>query len=148
MPSQNFTLLSQALAKAQIDFSTVTVKALLINTTVPTEANFDAWQFRSDVTNEHAATGNYVTGGFACTATVNAADTTNNLTGVTIIPTVGNGAAVFTNSTIDSNGAIIYVDTGLATTDRLITFVDFGATISSVNGDFKVTFSDDLNISV
>lgn len=149
MASQNFTNLSQHLANADIDFGAGTFKALLIDdVAIPTETQFDTWVDRADVTTEHAVSGNYVAGGFACTATVNAVNTTDNKTGVTIIPTVGNGNAVFTSATISSKGAIIYLSTGTAANDLLIGFVDFSGTVASTNGDYNVTFSTDLEISV
>lgn len=146
MPSQNLTNLSQILAQAK--FNGVAVKALLLATVLPTEAELDAWKFRSEVTLEHAVAGAYILGGFDCTLTIGATDITNNLTPVTIIPTVGNGGVVFANSTISSVGAMVYISTGTDTTDELLTFVDFGGTITSSSGDFKVTFSDPINISV
>jgi len=152
MASQNFTNLSQHQAKGTIDFSADTFYALLINTTVPSEANLDAWVFRSDVTDEHAVSGNYTAGGFACTATVDALDTANNRTPVTIVPAVGNGNAVFSSSTISSNGALIFRRVGADLTtpadDELVAFVDFGGTITSTNGDFNVTFSTPIYINV
>lgn len=62
MASANFTNLPRALAKADIDFDTATFKVMLV-TSIPSEANLDAWANRSDVTNEHAASGNYAAGG-------------------------------------------------------------------------------------
>ena len=61
MASTNFTNLTDHLAKAAINFSTDSFKCMLV-TSVPSEANFDAWVNRSDVTNEHAATGGYTAG--------------------------------------------------------------------------------------
>lgn len=149
MASQNFTNLSDHLARAKIDFSTVTVKGLLIdNVAVLTETQLDTWVDRADVTNEHAVSGNYVDGGFACTVTIGAVDTATNKTPIDIIPTAGNGAAVFSNSTISSLGCILYVSTGVEANDLLICFVDFGGEVNSSDADFKVTLSTDLEVSV
>ncbi len=152
MASANFTNLSQYIANANIDFGAGTFKAMLMDDGItPTEIELDTWIDRADVDTadrEHAVSGNYVAGGFDCTATVNATDTTNNLTGITIVPTVGNGNAVFSSSTISSVGAIIYLSTGVAANDLLISFVDFNGTITSTNDDFKVTITNDLEISV
>jgi len=145
MASQNFTNLASHLANASIDFSSVTIKALLINETIPSEANLDAWVDRADVTNEHAISGNYVAGGFACTRVLEALDTGNNKISVTITPT---NTPVFSNATISSKGAIIYVSTGVEANDLLIGWVDFGSTITSTNGDYTVTFTDTLDIMV
>ena len=151
MASRNFTIRATNLAKGVIDYSTDTFYAMLL-TSIPSEANLDGWAVRNDVTNEHAATGNYVTGGFACTATVEAQVDLTDSVDITIIPTVGNGNAVFTNSTISSVGALIFRQVGgdmtTPLTDNLVSFVDFGGTITSTNGDFNVTFSTPTTINV
>lgn len=142
MASQNFTYLPRALAKADLDFDTLTAKVLLV-TSIPTEGNFDAWVYRSDVGNEHAATGNYTTGGIAQAYTLGALDTTNNRQPITWT-NITNG---WTSATISAVGAIIYKDTGLNTTDILLHFVDFGGTISSTNGNFSITYSTPFYIN-
>jgi len=145
MASQNFTNLADHLARAKIDFSAVTIKALLINTTVPTETDLDTWVDRDDVTNEHAISGGYLAGGFDCTVVVEALDTVNNKVSVTITPT---NIPTYTNATISSKGSIIYVSTGLAANDLLIGFVDFNGTVSIVDGDYTVVFLDPLDIVI
>lgn len=142
MASANFRNLPRALALGQIDFSTATFKALLV-TVAPTETELDTWVDRADVTTEHAATGAYTTGGFAVTASVGAVDTTNNRVDVTFSAT----NPVFSVSTISAVGAIVYLSTGTAANDLLVSFVDFGSTVSSTNGDFSVTFSAPLRIA-
>jgi len=142
MASANFSNITDHLAKAAVNFSTDTFKAVLV-TSVPSEANLDAWVNRSDVTNEHAATGGYTTGGFAVTASVGTVDTTNNRTAVTF--TCGN--PTYSSATISAVGCIIYKSTGTASTDKLLHFVDFGGTVSSSNGTFTVSFSTPLYIN-
>lgn len=142
MASSNFRNLPLALALGQIDFSNATFKALLV-TAVPSESELDTWVDRVDVTTEHAATGAYTTGGFAVTASVGAVDATNNRVDITFSAT----NPVFSTSTISAVGAIVYVSTGTAANDLLVAFVDFGATVSSTNGDFSVTFSTPLRIT-
>ena len=151
MASRNFTIRATNLAKGAINYSTDTFYAMLV-TTIPIEGNLDGWAFRSNVTNEHAATGNYVTGGFACSATVEVQNDGTDSVDITIVPTVGNGNAVFSNSTITSVGAIIFRQVGgdmtTPATDNLVSFVDFGGTITSTDGDFNVTFSTPSTIGV
>lgn len=142
MASTNFTNLTDHLAKAAINFSTDSFKCMLV-TSVPSEANFDAWVNRSDVTNEHAATGGYTAGGVAVTATVGAVDTTNNRQSVTFT----NLAPGWTSATLTAVGCIIYKNTGTSTTDKLVTFVDFGGTVSSTSGNYSITFSTPLYIN-
>ena len=81
MASANFTNLPRHLAKADIDFDTSTFKVLLVSS-VPSEANLDAWVYRSDVGNEITGTG-YSAGGISQAFTLDAVDTTNNRQSVT-----------------------------------------------------------------
>lgn len=142
MASTNFTNITDHLAKAAVNYSTDTFKAVLV-TSVPTEGNFDAWVNRSDVTNEHGATGGYTTGGFSVTASVGAVDTTNNRVPVTF--TCAN--PTYSGATLSAAGCIIYKSTGTSSTDKLLHFVDFGGTVSSTAGNFTVTFTTPLYIN-
>lgn len=141
MASANYTNLPAHLANAAINFGTASFKVLL-HSSVPSEANLDAWVYRSDVTNEAAGTG-YTAGGVAVTATVSAVDTTNNRVSVTF----SNLAPGWTTSTITALAASIYVSTGTAATDKLVTMVDFGGSVVSTAGNYSVTFSTPLYIN-
>lgn len=147
MASQNFTYLANSLAEGAINYRTATFKALLMdNTTIPTESELDTWVDRADVLREHGATGNYTTGGFAITATVEAVpDATNNNIEISFAETT---SPAFSASTIDSIGAIIYLSTGVAADDLLVSFVDFGGTISSTSDNFNVTFDTPLQLNI
>ena len=135
MASANFTNLPRALAKGDIDFDTNTFKVLLISS-IPSEANLDAWANRSDVTNEITGTG-YTAGGIAQAFTLDAVDTTNNRQSVTWT-NITNG---WTSATFSAVGAIIYKNTGTASTDTLLHMVDFGGTVSCTAGNFNITYS-------
>lgn len=141
MASANFRNLADHLAKAAINFGTDTFKCLLVSA-VPSESNLDAWINRSDVTTEVTGTG-YTAGGVAVTATVGAVDTTNNRVSVTF----GNLAPGWASSTITAAAALIYKSTGTASTDKLVSMVDFGGNVSSTNGNFSVSFSTPLYIN-
>lgn len=141
MASANFTNLTDHLAKAAINFGTDSFKCLLVSS-VPSEANLDSWVNRSDVTNEISGTG-YTAGGVAVTATVGAVDTTNNRQSITF----GNLSPGWTSATLTAVGCIIYKSTGVAGNDKLVTFVDFGGTVSSTAGNYSVTFSTPLYIN-
>jgi len=141
MASANFTNLPDHLAKGAINFATASFKCMLM-TAVPSETNLDAWVNRSDVTGEATGTG-YTAGGVAVTATVSAVDTTNNRVSITF----SNLAPGWTSSTISAAAAIVYLSTGVAANDKLITMVDFGGTVSSTNGNYSVTFSTPLYIN-
>lgn len=141
MASANYSNLPLHLANGAINFGTASFKCLL-HSSVPSEANLDAWVNRSDVTNEVTGTG-YTAGGVAVTATVSSVDTTNNRVSIAF----SNLAPGWTSSTITALAATIYVSTGTASTDKLVTMVDFGGTVSSTNGNFSVTFSTPLYIN-
>lgn len=49
----------------------------------------------------------------------------------------------FSNSTIDASYAVIYQDTGTASTSTIVAILDFGGQKSSDNGDFTVSFGAD-----
>lgn len=135
MASANFTNLPRALAKGDIDFDTLTCKVMLVSS-VPSEANLDAWANRSDVTNEITGTG-YTAGGIAQAFTLDAVDTTNNRQSVTYT-NISNG---WTTATFSALGAIIYKNSGSASTDTLLHFVDFGGTQSCSAGNFSISYS-------
>lgn len=142
MASTNFSNITDHLARAAVNYASDTFKAVLV-TSVPTEGNFDSWINRSDVTNEHAATGGYTTGGFSVTASVGAVDTTNNRVPVTFTC----ASPTYSSATLSAAGCIIYKSTGTSSTDKLLHFVDFGSNVSSTNGNFTVTFSTPLYIN-
>lgn len=135
MASANFTNLPRALAKADIDFDTATFKVLLVSS-LPSEANLDAWANRSDVTDEVTGTG-YTAGGIAQAFTLDAVDTTNNRQSVTYT-NITNG---WTASTFSAVGCIIYKNSGSAATDTLLHLVDFGGPVSCTAGNFSITYS-------
>lgn len=143
MASANFTNLPRALAKGDIDFDTNTFKVLLVSS-LPSEANLDAWANRSDVTGVEVANGNgYTTGGIAQAFTLDAIDTTNNRQSVTWT-NITNG---WTSSTFSAVGAIIYKNSGTSTTDTLLHLVDFGGTVSCTAGNFSITYSTPFYIN-
>jgi len=135
MASANFTNLPRHLAKGDLDFDTATFKVLLISS-VPSEANLDAWVYRSDVTTEITGTG-YTAGGIAQAFTLAAIDTTNNRQAVTYTD-ITNG---WTTATFSAVGAIIYKDTGNSATDILLHMIDFGGTVSCTAGTYSITYS-------
>lgn len=141
MASANFTNLPRALAKGDIDFDVNTFKVLLV-TSLPSEANLDAWANRSDVTGEVTGTG-YTAGGIAQAFTLDAIDTTNNRQSITYT-NITNG---WTSSTFSAVGAIIYKNSGTSTTDTLLHLVDFGGTVSCTAGNFSITYSTPFYIN-
>lgn len=141
MASTNFTNFTRALATAGHNFSSDSLKVLLVSS-VPSETNLDSWANRSDVTNEITGTG-YTAGGIAQAYTLNALDTTNNRQSITMT----NITSGWTTATFTTEGAIIYKDTGSAATDKLIQFVDFSGSQSVSSGTFGITYTTDLLIT-
>lgn len=138
MPSANSLFLPKRLADA---YFTGSFKMLLVSS-APSESDLDTFDFRADIANEVAASGTYATGGAAVTCSVGAVDTANNRVAVTF----GNPAA-FTSATISAVGGWIYKAVGSAATDELVTYVDFGGTITSTAGTFTVTMSTPLYVN-
>ncbi len=131
MASQVYDSAAFKLATGGMDMDTDTFKCMLVTSTyVP---NKKTHVNRSDVTNEVTGTG-YTAGGEAVTVTATN-DTTNDRTDITL------GAVSWAASTITARGAIYYKSTGVATTDALVAYIDFGSDISSTNAAFALSSS-------
>lgn len=141
MASTAFTNLTRNLCLARHNFSSDTLKVLLVSS-VPSETNLDAWVARSDVTNEITGTG-YTAGGIAQAYTFNAIDSANNRNTITLTD-ITNG---WTTATFSALGAIVYKNSGVASTDYLIGFVDFLGTVSCTAGNFSIDYTSDLLIT-
>ena len=116
----------------QIDFDTDTIKVMLVTSSYVFS---DAHEFRSSITNETSGD-NYVAGGAV-------------ITGINI-STVGNTTNVFgvdslwaadVGSPFSFSAAVIYKDTGLAATDQLISYHDFGTTLSNTGQSVILSWS-------
>ena len=138
MASGNALILTKRMADA---YFTGTFKFLLVSS-VPSEANFDAYDFRDDIANEVTGTG-YTAGGVAATVTVGSVDTTNDRTPVTITDLTN----AWTSSTISAVGGWLYKVVGSSATDQLVGFVDFGGTVTSTAGNYSVTFTAPLYVN-
>ena len=138
MASGNALILTKRMADA---YFTGTYKFLLVSS-VPSEANFDAYDFRDDIANEVTGTG-YTAGGVAATVTVGSVDSTNDRTPVTITDLTN----AWTSSTITAVGGWLYKVIGSAATDQLVAFVDFGGTVSSTAGNFSVAFTTPIYVN-
>lgn len=107
------------LAKADIDFDTVALKAMLCGSGYT--ADFDAHEFRSSVTSEVTGTG-YTAGGIALTGEAITLDTANNRLKI--------DAADADFGTLTVTGItqlVLYVDTGNAATDLLVSAHTFAS---------------------
>lgn len=140
MASANFTALTGYVATGSVKFDgTQSFKVLLV-TAVPSETNLDGWSNRADVTTETSGT-NYPVGGIAQPFTYNGGDTGNNRASVTYTN------VSIANATVSAVGAIIYLDSGAAATDKLLHFVDFGGTVTSTAAAFSITYSTPFYIN-
>lgn len=139
MASTNSLFLPKRLADAY--FGSGSFKMLLVSS-VPSETDFDGFDFRNDITNEVTGSG-YTAGGFAVTPTVGSVDTSNNRVAVTF----ANLSPALATATVSAVGGWIYKDTGNAATDQLVQFVDFGGTVSSTAAAFNITFTSPLYVN-
>lgn len=123
----------RALAVGSIDFDTDTFKVMLVTSSYTPD--FDAHDFRNDITNEITGTG-YTAGGNSATITVAAIDTVNNRLDITL------GGTTWSTSTITARGAVYYKSRGGASSaDEVIGFNDFGSDISTTTGTFTLSAS-------
>jgi hypothetical protein len=120
----------QSLANKEIDLDTDTIKCLL--TTSAHTPNQDTHRYKSDITNEVVGTG-YTAGGVTLTSvTVTYDAATNTLKLDSVDP-------AWASSSITARNAHFYDSTPATDATRpLISYVDFGADVVSVNGTFTI----------
>lgn len=119
------------LARGNIDADTDTFYAML--TTAAYAEDKDAHTKRSNVTNEVAATGGYVAGGFAVTVTVTK-DNVNDRVDIAL------GGFAVPAASISARKAVYYKRRGgAAAADELVAVVDFGADVVSTNAAWTLS---------
>ena len=117
-----------------IDLDTDTIKVALVTSSyTPDQDNHD---YFDDITNEVTGTG-YTAGGATLTNKSVTQDNTDN-EGVFDADDV-----TWSNSTITARGAVLYKDTGTASTSPLICYFDFGEDKSSANGNFTIQWNSE-----
>lgn len=115
-----------------VDYLSDTIKVALTTATyVPDQ---DTHEFFSDVTNEVSGTG-YTAGGQAL------ASKTVTYTAGTNKTTLDAADTTWSSATITARIAVIYKDTGTASTSPLIAYIDFGSNQSSSNGNFTIQWN-------
>jgi hypothetical protein len=120
-------------ANGAINFGSDTFYAMLVTSSYTPDK--DTHLKRSSVTNEVAASGGYVAGGFAATVTVTK-DTVNDRVNISL------GAISIPSATITARAAVYYKHRGGASSaDELVAYIDFGGDIVSTNGTFALSAS-------
>lgn len=132
MSSFNYNSAIDDDANGNINFGSDTFNVMLVTASyVP---NKRIHTKRSDVTNEVSGDG-YSSGGSPVTVIVTK-DTANDRVDVSL------GAMSWLNSTITAAGAVYYKSRGGASSgDELVSYIDFGGSISSINGTFSLSAS-------
>ncbi len=119
------------------DNAGTTVKVLLVDSNYVVD--IDTHLNKSDIdalSVEVSGTG-YTAGGQAITNRVITIDNANDWASYDA------DDIVWASSTIIAHGAIVYLDTGDASTSTLISYIDFGADKASSDGDFTIQFHVD-----
>ncbi len=112
-----------------IDLDTDTIKVALVTSSYTVDQ--DAHDNFDDITNEVAGTG-YTAGGATLASVTVTVDNTDN-------EGVFDAADVtWSTSTITARGAVVYKSTGVASTSKLICFLDFSTDKTSTAGDFVI----------
>lgn len=94
-----------------------------------------------DVTNEVTGSG-YTAGGATLASKTTTVDNTDN-------EAVFDAADVtWSSSSITARGAVVYKDTGTASTSPLMCYFDFGSDQTSSSGDFKITWNSEGIINI
>lgn len=132
MANQIYNRGKRDLLNGTFDLLTSTIKVALVTSTYT--PNIDTHHYFSDVTNEVSGT-NYTAGGQALSNKSITEDDANDLSYFTADNTV------WSNSTIAAaRGAVIYYDTGTASSSSLIAYIDFVVDKSSSATDFTIVW--------
>jgi hypothetical protein len=121
------------LALKKLDLSADTIKVMLCTSTYTPDQDHE---YKSSVTNEVANGNGYTTGGAALANKALTYDAANNAMKFDADDTV------WAASTITARYAVIYDETsgGSDATRCLLGYVDFGADVTSTNGNFTITW--------
>ena len=130
MASTSYDSLTHDVAAGNVVLSTDTLYVMLVSGYTPVKATH---AHRSDVTGEVTGTG-YAAGGQALSGVAATLNTGSNLT----LLTATNPA--WASSTISATGAVVYKHRGGASSaDELVSYVDFGGTVTSTAAAFTIT---------
>jgi hypothetical protein len=113
------------------DWDTDTIKCALTTSTYTVD--IDTHDFFNDVTNEITGTG-YTAGGATLASTAGSYDTATDQARLDAADTT------WTTSTLTARIAVVYKSTGTGSTSPLISFLNFGADVSTTAGTFQITW--------
>ncbi len=139
MADVKYNSFKKALMDGGLDLANNTIKVMLVTSSYTPDA--DAHEFKDDVTNEVSGTG-YTAGGVTL---ANGAVTQDNTDDEGVFDA---DDVVWTNSTITARAAVIYKDTGTASTSPLVCYIDFGADKSSESADFTLEWNTEGIINI
>jgi hypothetical protein len=139
MADVKYNSFKKALMDGGLDLANNTIKVMLV--TSGYTPNADSHDFKDDVTNEVTGTG-YTAGGAALANKSVTQDNTDD-EGVFDADDV-----TWANSTITARAAVLYKDTGTASTSPLICYIDFGADKSSEGADFTLEWNSEGIVNI
>lgn len=120
-------------SSTKIDWPANTIKVAL--TTSSYTPNQDTHDFFDDITNEVTGTG-YTAGGATLGTKTVTVDTTNNWVTIDAADTSWPSSTI-----VNARYAVIYKDTGTASTSPLIALIDFGTNRSSSLSNFVINWN-------
>lgn len=115
-----------------VDLDSDTIKVMLCTSSY--SPNQDSHDFKDDVTNEVSSSG-YTAGGAALANKTVTQDDTNNLAKFDADDVTWSGV------TFSARYAVLYKDTGVASTSPLIALIDFGSDQSPSSANFTIQWS-------
>ena len=117
------------------DNTTTNIKVMLVDSTYTVDIDTHLTKADIDALNVEVSGTGYVAGGEDVVGRTTTVDTANDWCKYDATD------VVWAASTITARGAIIYLDTGVANTSTLISFVDFGVDKVSSSGDFTIQWN-------
>ena len=131
MANEIYNSFKRDILNGSIDMDTDTIKLMLVTSAYT--PNIDTHTKRADVTSEVTG-GGYTAGGATLANKSVSIDNALNKAVFTA------DQIVIPNATITARGGVLYKSRGgLASADELIAYADFGADITSTNGDFTIS---------
>jgi hypothetical protein len=116
---------------AVIDFDTDTIKVALLTGYTPSQ---DTHDFFNDVSGTQITGTGYTAGGATLgTKTVTYDTATDQIR-------LDGADTSWTTSTLSATHAVVYKDTGTASTSPVLCYIDFGGTVSTTAGTFQITW--------